>query len=97
MAKKSANKASTKVDTKDNKDIAVSKNKKHSTVVKTSDVKKDNIKSKKTLTPYFKFMKEQRPLVTKQHPELSNKEMIVELAKRWRSLSSTDKDKYKNK
>lgn len=97
MAKKTTTKALTKPDTKGVKDVTDNKTKKPSTVQKAKGDKKENVKSKKGLTPYFKFMKEQRPLVTKQHPELSNKEMIIELAKRWRNLSLVDKDKYKDK
>lgn len=91
MAKKSI-KTSSKLDTKEVKNNT--EKKKTSTVHKD---KKDKVKSNKALSPYFKFMQEQRPLVTKQLPQLSNKELITELAKRWKSLSQADKDKYKTK
>lgn len=95
MAKKATAKTLTKPDAKETKEITDSK--KTSTVQKSKKEKKDKVKSKKSLTPYFKFMKEQRPVVAKQHPELSNKEMIIELAKRWKSLPLAEKDKFKDK
>lgn len=43
---------------------------------------------------FMLFGKERRPLIAKDNPNLSNKEVSKLLGKEWHSLSDQEKDKY---
>lgn len=51
-------------------------------------------KPKKPASPYFRFMKEIRPSVQTKNPKLKQFEIVGVVAKMWKSLDETKKEKY---
>jgi len=45
--------------------------------------------------PYICFVKEQRPGLVKNQPQLQPKEIMKKIGEMWRCLSEADKEKYK--
>eukprot|EP00246_Nothoceros_aenigmaticus_P005006 TRINITY_DN16810_c0_g1_i2.p1 TRINITY_DN16810_c0_g1~~TRINITY_DN16810_c0_g1_i2.p1 ORF type:complete len:512 (+),score=129.69 TRINITY_DN16810_c0_g1_i2:394-1929(+) len=56
--------------------------------------KGDSAKVKKPLAPFLLFSKEQRPLVKKDHPDASFKDMNVLLGEKWKNVSDGEKKAY---
>ena len=54
-------------------------------------------KPKKKPTSYFLFMKETRPTVLKEHPELKVTEVSKKLGELWKALSDEEKEEWKVK
>lgn len=52
------------------------------------------IKPKKPLTPYFRFLRENRPQFTKLNPKLAIPDVIRQLAKMWETTDEQIKTKY---
>jgi hypothetical protein len=55
---------------------------------------KDPNAPKRNLTSYFCFLREQRPLVVNDNPDLAAKDVVKELAKMWKELDEEEKNKY---
>ncbi|CAK4081795.1 unnamed protein product [Aphanomyces euteiches] len=51
-------------------------------------------KEKRPLSAYFLFLAEERPVLVKEQPDLSAKEVVSELASRWKSLPDSKKAKF---
>ena len=56
---------------------------------------KDPNAPKRQPTPYIVFSKEHRPIVKAEHPDMSSKEIMCELAKRWKALTEDEKSRFK--
>jgi hypothetical protein len=46
------------------------------------------------LSPYNRFVKEQLPLLVKDHPEMDNKARMTHVSSMWKKMSAADKEKY---
>eukprot|EP00563_Minutocellus_polymorphus_P004729 CAMPEP_0181037506 /NCGR_PEP_ID=MMETSP1070-20121207/9439_1 /TAXON_ID=265543 /ORGANISM="Minutocellus polymorphus, Strain NH13" /LENGTH=75 /DNA_ID=CAMNT_0023115229 /DNA_START=129 /DNA_END=356 /DNA_ORIENTATION=+ len=75
--------------------MAGSPKKKTATKKKAAKAKSD--KPKKPLTGYMKFVKEMRPTVLEEKPDLTFGEVGKELGARWRALTDDEKAAYKAK
>ena len=56
--------------------------------------KKDKNAPKKALSPFFCFLKVRRETLTKENPELSNKEKITQMSNEWKELEDSEKRTY---
>ncbi|KAF0688371.1 Aste57867_19991 [Aphanomyces stellatus] len=51
-------------------------------------------KEKRPLSAYFLFLAEERPALVKEQPDLGAKEVVSELAVRWKALPDSKKQKF---
>lgn len=51
---------------------------------------------KKPLTPYFRFLKENRPLIVQQNPNMGLTEIVREAAKKWNGVDASIKKKLED-
>jgi hypothetical protein len=60
-------------------------------------VRKDRRKPKKVLTPYMFYVKENRPRVLRDNPNMTFLEVMREVGVRWGMLSEEEKEPYKER
>lgn len=53
-------------------------------------------KPKKPLTPYFRFMKEMRPILIKENPTVPLTDVVKMIAKKWESVDEVEKAKLQD-
>eukprot|EP00287_Rhodomonas_sp_CCMP768_P021230 CAMPEP_0202814960 /NCGR_PEP_ID=MMETSP1389-20130828/5946_1 /ASSEMBLY_ACC=CAM_ASM_000865 /TAXON_ID=302021 /ORGANISM="Rhodomonas sp., Strain CCMP768" /LENGTH=215 /DNA_ID=CAMNT_0049486831 /DNA_START=71 /DNA_END=718 /DNA_ORIENTATION=+ len=56
---------------------------------------KDDV-PKRPLTAYFRFSMEQRPILKKSNPELSNQDVLKKMGEMWRELSAAQKKPFQD-
>ena len=56
--------------------------------------KKDKDAPKKAISAYFFYIKERRDSITKEQPNLTNKDIIKKMSEEWNSLSDEKKKPY---
>ena len=56
--------------------------------------KKDKDAPKKAISAYFFYIKERRDSITKEQPNLTNKEIVKKMSEEWNSLSDEKKKPY---
>ena len=59
--------------------------------------KKDKDAPKKAISAYFFYIKERRDSITKEQPNLTNKDIIKKMSEEWNSLSDEKKKPYVQK
>lgn len=64
---------------------------------KRKRAKKDKDAPKKAISAYFFYIKDRRPVLKKEKPNLENKEIIREMGKEWKELSDEKKKPYVQK
>jgi len=52
------------------------------------------LKPKEPLAPYFRFLREMRPQIALEYPNMTNKERVALIAKNWESLTEKEKEKF---
>lgn len=78
---------------KDNTTLKSTK-KENSETSETSDLI-DDVKKKKSLSPYIRFCNEKRASVKESHPEMDGKTIIKTIGAMWRALSEEEQQSYK--
>lgn len=61
---------------------------------KNKKAKRDVNAPKKNLTPYFWYMKERRPKLKEEQPNLATKDVAVVIGQEWNTLKEEDKKKF---
>ena len=59
--------------------------------------KKDKDAPKKAISAYFFYIKERRDSITKELPNLNNKEIVKKMSEEWNALSDDKKKPYVQK
>ena len=59
--------------------------------------KKDKDAPKKAISAYFFYIKERRDSITKEQPNLNNKEIVKKMSEEWNNLSDDKKKPYVQK
>jgi hypothetical protein len=59
--------------------------------------KKDKDAPKKAISAYFFYIKERRESITKEQPNLNNKEIVKKMSEEWNALSDDKKKPYVQK
>ena len=59
--------------------------------------KKDKDAPKKAISAYFFYIKERRDSITKEQPNLNNKEIVKKMSEEWNALSDDKKKPYVQK
>lgn len=86
--KETSNKKREDSKSKDNKKIS-----KDTKSTKSKESKKDN-NVKRALSAYNFYSKLNRSRITKENPEVDNKEIMGLIGKEWRKITEKEKDKY---